>query len=158
MIKALIQQGHKVRGTVRDASKAEVVKSLGAEVFEVKDMSDASALEQSLKAGGVKLLSLNQEHCYYVQLADGAKPLTAEERQRLMWLFSETFEPQNLDDKTKLATPATGAAGGGRVTYPSRCDSAPQRVVVPPSRDNAARGACVTPRRARDSAPPRFAC
>ena len=45
MIKALKESGYEVRGTVRDTAKSgEHVTSLGAEVFEVKDMSDATAL------------------------------------------------------------------------------------------------------------------
>jgi nucleoside-diphosphate-sugar epimerase len=45
LIKALKAKGHSVRGTVRDTAKSgEHVTSLGAEVFEVKDMSDATAL------------------------------------------------------------------------------------------------------------------
>ena len=50
MIKSLIAQGHKVRGTVRDATKSGAfVASLGAEVIEVKDMTDVAALEAAFQ-------------------------------------------------------------------------------------------------------------
>ena len=41
-----MEQGHTVRGTVRDMAKSgELVKKLGAQPVEVKDMADAAALE-----------------------------------------------------------------------------------------------------------------
>ena len=47
-IKTLVNKGHTVRGTVRDAkAKGEHVKGLGAEVVEVPDMTDAAALEKA---------------------------------------------------------------------------------------------------------------
>ena len=46
VVKALTAQGHTVRGTVRDLSATgKHVESLGAKAVEVKDMSDATALE-----------------------------------------------------------------------------------------------------------------
>ena len=48
MIKHLIANGHTVRGTVRDAAKdGEHLKTLGAEVVEVKDLKDVEALAKA---------------------------------------------------------------------------------------------------------------
>jgi len=45
MVKSLVANGHKVRGTVRDKAAAGAhVESLGAEVVEVKDLTDVGAL------------------------------------------------------------------------------------------------------------------
>ena len=50
MIKQLIADGHTVRGTVRDAAKhGEHIKSLGAEVVEVKDLTDEAALKTAFE-------------------------------------------------------------------------------------------------------------
>ena len=45
LIKHLVTEGHKVVGTVRDAAKdGEHLKSLGATVVEIKELSDTDAL------------------------------------------------------------------------------------------------------------------
>merc|ERR1719231_64950 len=45
MIKQLIADGHQVRGTLRDMSKAADVKALGAQVVEVPNLADEEALK-----------------------------------------------------------------------------------------------------------------
>jgi len=48
LVKQLIADGHSVRGTVRDIEKHGAhLKSLGAEVFEVKDLADEAALQKA---------------------------------------------------------------------------------------------------------------
>ena len=50
LVKHLVSLGHTVRGTVRDATKdGEYLKSLGASVIEVKDLSDVDALASAFK-------------------------------------------------------------------------------------------------------------
>ena len=50
------------------------------------------------------IISVKTESCFNV----GVKNLSAEERTKLLWLFTETFEPENTGDKSFLAT--TGAS------------------------------------------------
>ncbi len=47
------------------------------------EASAHSALSASLSAASVKLESVKQEYCFNVQLADGQKPLSADEESRL---------------------------------------------------------------------------
>ena len=50
LVKHLVSLGHTVRGTVRDATKdGEYLKSLGASVVEIKDLSDVEALASAFK-------------------------------------------------------------------------------------------------------------
>ena len=48
VIKLMVAEGHKVRGTVRnEAESGEFVKALGAEVCEVKELGDKEALQKA---------------------------------------------------------------------------------------------------------------
>ncbi len=46
-----------------------------------------------------KIIDLNTEFCFYINLTED---LTNEELKRLKWLLSETFEPENLSDRSFL--------------------------------------------------------
>ena len=74
----------------------------------VHDASAAAALEASLTAASVELVGLKLEHCYNVQLKEGAPPLTQEEEERLVWLLAETFEPENVGKASKLPSKGAG--------------------------------------------------
>ncbi len=75
------------------------------------EASAHSALSASLSAASITLESVKQEYCFNVQLADGQKPLSADEESRLLWLLAETFEPERTA-RTSFLRPASGGSGG----------------------------------------------
>ena len=52
---------------------------------------------------------MQQEHCYYAQLADESPPLGGEDASRLLWLLAETFEPEKTATKSFLPDGGKGA-------------------------------------------------
>ena len=48
------------------------------------------------------IVSIKTESCFNVGLKNGGK-LSADEQTKLLWLFTETFEPENTSDKTFLS-------------------------------------------------------
>ena len=61
-----------------------------------------------------RIEGLETEACIYVEL-DGT--LTSEERERLAWLLSETFEPEKLNTTPFLGTDGTVVEVGPRLTF-----------------------------------------
>ena len=93
MIKHLIANGHTVRGTVRDAAKdGEHLKTLGAEVVEVKDLKDVEALAKAF-AGVDGVFHMAAVHPEYG--------------------FADTPEGSMVGARTAAAGGSTGGREGG---------------------------------------------
>lgn len=52
------------------------------------------------------IVSVQTESCFNVGVATG-KSLSAKEHSKLLWLFTETFEPKNISEKSFLAAPSS---------------------------------------------------
>lgn len=51
------------------------------------------------------IVSIQTESCFNVEVVNGNLP--ADERVKLLWLFTETFEPEKTSDKSFLAVTST---------------------------------------------------
>jgi len=83
------------------------------------DAKAHKTLAASLAAKSIRLLSVHAERCYYVQLAEDASALTAEEERRLRWLLTETFAPEKTATTSFLPVDAAGCVLelGPRLTF-----------------------------------------
>lgn len=68
----------------------------------VDDPKAAAALRKSLQKDGINIVSLEQEHCFNIELAAGTQ-LSPDEEERLAWLLTETFEPNKTGRGSFLA-------------------------------------------------------
>ena len=96
----------------KKSSGSPAKPAAGSEVLkfyrqQVEDPTAVAALEASLLAQSVKLVSIQLEHCYNVQLKADSPPLSEDDCERLKWLIAETYEPENVGDKSLL--PHTGS-------------------------------------------------
>jgi phosphoribosylformylglycinamidine synthase len=65
-------------------------------------------LEKAKDVLDAPLTDLRTEACYNVQLSE---PLTPEERETLVWLLSETFDPDGFGESSFLTEGTSGSAG-----------------------------------------------
>ena len=88
--------------------------------YKTADGSKAkAALAASLSSESIELLEVKHELCYNVAIAEGSS-LSASDEERLLWLLSETFEPQLTGKKSFLGAPKRGEAVlevGPRLTF-----------------------------------------
>jgi phosphoribosylformylglycinamidine synthase len=57
---------------------------------------------------GQRIVAIETEFCFNVELE---RPLTATEKEKLLWILTETYEPQNVrEDQPFLTNAATGVA------------------------------------------------
>eukprot|EP00965_Chrysotila_dentata_P239413 6203097-Pleurochrysis_carterae.AAC.3 len=64
--------------------------------YQIADAADPSVAElrAALAKAGATVQKIEKERCFMVALEPGAPKLTDEQEERLLWLLTETFEPE----------------------------------------------------------------